>query len=85
MIWTSDLDRDFIVRTLLLTTSDCNFSLDGVPISYGGFPFDATTNNAVGMGQGSLVVPAGKSLSVHRTAFEGEPCDYFLEGQYVQK
>ena len=85
VIWTSDLDRDFIVRTLLLDTSDCNFSLDGVPISHGGFPFETTGNNAVGMGRGSLVVPAGKSLSVHRTAFEGESCDYFLEGQYVEK
>ncbi len=85
VIWTSDSDRDFLVRTLLLTTSDCNFDLDGVPISYGGFPYDSSINNAVGMGRGSLVVPAGKSLSVFRTSSAPEGCDYFLEGQYVRK
>ena len=85
VIWTSDTDRDFVVRTLLLTTSDCNFTLDGTPISYGGFPYDSSHNNAVGMGRGSLVVPAGKSLSVYRTSSDVDPCDYFIEGQYIQK
>ena len=84
VIWTSDSDRDFIVRTLLVTTSSCDFKLDGVSISHSAFPFDSMYNNALGMGRGSLVIPAGKNLSLFRSSGV-EPCEYFIEGHYIQK
>lgn len=82
-IWTSDPDRDFLVRTLITTTSWCESSLDGVPISSGSFPFDTMSNNAVSQGRGMLVVPKGSTLSMTH-GMAGEPCSYFIEGQYLQ-
>jgi hypothetical protein len=82
-IWASDPDRDFLVRTLFTTTSWCEVSLDGVPISSSGFPFDTMANNSLGQGRGMLVVRAGSSLSLTH-GMEGEPCTYLIEGQYLQ-
>jgi hypothetical protein len=83
IIWTSDSDRDFLVRTLLTTTSWCEVSLDGVAMSSGGFPFDTMSNNSLGQGRGMLVVAAGSTLSLTH-GMEGEPCTYFIEGEYLQ-
>jgi hypothetical protein len=82
-IWTSEPDRDFLVRTLITTTSWCETSLDGGPISSGSFPFDTMSNNALGQGRGMLVVPKGSTLSMTH-GMAGEPCSYFIEGQYLQ-
>jgi hypothetical protein len=82
-IWTSEADRDFLVRTLLTNTSWCEVSLDGGQISSGGFPFDTMSNNALGKGRGMLVVRAGSTLSLTH-GMAGEPCTYLIEGQYLQ-
>jgi hypothetical protein len=82
-IWTSEPDRDFIVRTLFVTTSACDFHLDGVSVSHGSFPFDHVGSKALGKGLGAFVISAGSTLTVaHSTP--GEPCEYFIEGHYVQ-
>ena len=82
-VWTAEADRDFIIRTMIVGTSWCEFEQDGVPISYGSFPFSGGTSTAFGQGRGTLVLHAGQSLTLTH-GMDGEPCDYFIEGSYVQ-
>jgi hypothetical protein len=81
VVWTSDPDRDFIARTIQIYNSWCNYSLDGVPISFGSFPF--TASSGLEMGRATFVVPAGSSLSLTH-GMDGEACNYFIEGAYLQ-
>lgn len=82
VVWTTDADRDFIVRTMLVFTSWCNFSLDGEPISYGAFPFAGGIQSGLEKGRGTFVLPKGSVLSLTH-GMEGEACDYFMEGTYI--
>ena len=82
-VWTAEADRDFIARTMIVTTSWCNYSLDGTPISFDSFPFDRTGASVMGMGRGTFVIPAGSSLTLTH-GMAGEPCEYFIEGAYIQ-
>ncbi len=80
-VFSAEEDRVFIVQTLKVGTSHCEFALDGAPISFGSFPFSST--NAFDIGRGTLVVPPGKSLSLTH-GMAGEACEYFLAGAYIQ-
>ena len=82
-VWTAEADRDFIVRAMIVGTSWCNFEQDGVPISFNSFPFSGGTSTAFGKGRGALVLQAGQSLTLTH-GMDGEACDYFIEGTYVQ-
>jgi hypothetical protein len=82
-VWTAEEDRDFIIRTMIVGTSWCEFEQGGVPISFSSFPFSGGTSTAFGMGRGTLVLQAGQSLTLTH-GMEGEPCEYFIEGAYVQ-
>jgi hypothetical protein len=80
-VFTADMGRVFIVQTLKVGTSWCEFALDGSPFSFDSFPFSSA--NAFDSGRGALVVPPGKSLSLTH-GMAGEPCEYFLAGTYIQ-
>jgi len=84
-IWTADDGgRDFLVRTLVTTTSWCDVRLDGVSVSSDSFPFDTMGNNAISNGRGMMVVPAGSTLDMTH-GMPGEACSYFIEGQYIER
>ena len=83
VVWTSETGWDFIARSMILSTSACDFFIDGTPITYGSFPYDGGMESGLAMGRGSLVIPAGSSLSLaHSSA--GEACEYFIEGTYIR-
>ena len=82
-VWTTEEDRDFIVRTMIVGTSWCNFARDGVDVSSGSFPFSGGPDTAFGNGKGALVLPAGSTLTLTH-GMEGEACEYFIEGRYVE-
>ena len=82
-VWVTEEDRPFIVRTLIVGTSWCNFALDGVDVSSGSFPFSGGSDTAFGNGKGAFVLPAGSTLTLTH-GMEGEACDYFIEGRYIE-
>jgi hypothetical protein len=82
-VWTAEAGRDFIARTMIVGTSHCEFALDGTPVSFSSFPFDRTGASVMGMGRGTFVIPAGSSLTLTH-GMAGEPCEYFIEGAYIQ-
>jgi hypothetical protein len=82
-VWTAEAGRDFIARTMIVTTSWCDFELDGTPVSFDAFPFDRIGNSVLGKGRGTFVIPAGSTLTLTH-GMAGEPCEYFIEGAYIQ-
>ncbi len=82
-VWTAEADRDFVVRTMMVDTSWCNFALDGVAVSVSSFPFSGGIFTGLGVGLGTFVIPAGSELTLTH-GLPDDSCTYFIEGTYIQ-
>lgn len=88
-VFTADADRDFIVRTASVASSSCDLYLDDVLHLEGDAwsMLDQGTDAKIGApgfvrGLGALVVPAGSQVQLNA---HGVPCDYYFEGEYVER
>jgi hypothetical protein len=89
-VFTADEDRDFLVRTIGLSTYSCDVYVDGSMVipgqSYSTFDLgphygSSMSGGGFAMGQGALVLPAGSQLQI--VARDGVTCDYYIDGEYI--
>ena len=90
-VFTSDADRDFLVRTIGLATASCDVYMDGSKVipgqSYatldvGRRSGDSVSGGGFAIGLGALVLPAGSELQL--VARAGATCQYYIDGEYLK-
>ena len=89
-VFTSDADRDFLVRTICLPSYSCDVYMDGSKVipgqSYAAFDVGRHSGSSVSgggfaIGLGALVLPAGSELQL--VARDGVTCQYYIDGEYI--
>lgn len=93
-VFTADLDRDFLVRTVVLKAKEqdwsaCQLTVDGAlkvegpsAALYDGEQFaPPAPAGAFVIGKGTLVVPAGSTLGID---VKGVLCEYYIDGEYIR-
>jgi len=90
-VFTADEGRDFLVRTIGLSTYSCDVYMDGsMAIAGNSFAaFDlgphygtSMSGGAFAMGLGAMVLPEDSQLQI--VARDGVTCDYYIDGEYIK-